>query len=358
MPKLIKEERRSDSPLSEEMFDDRDGYEQEGGIHLPRDLSDNERDLALTFLRIFQGLWGVCIVLGDPGAGKDLFGNWVTWKMKRLFPWKRMIRDERPRKLFGHFDGLFNENVLKDDLMRMKQVAKERKRADITVGDAIGQEADVWANSKGEVLLKNSVLYLSEYWRYCYRREPNAPINRTMGAIHKVKRHLDCLIIGTAQKANELDRFTTLPWIDWQVYCLRSKYNKSGFTFFIQRVKYDVRQDKLLAMSRFFPLSIDAGKPRAELGDGKIRLLKPRYLHQNEEERVVLEVLKAGCDTYEGIVECILHYGDMSEGEILRTLKELKFRQSKRVVEFDCYFSLYNSKSAPQIPTTIRGDDG
>jgi len=122
-------------------------------------------------------------------------------------------------------------------------------------------------------------------------------------------------------------------------------------------VKYDIRQDKLLPMSRFFPLSIDAGRPIASLGDGKIRLLKPRYLHENEEERVVLDVLKAGYDTYEGIVECIENYGDMREGEVLSTLKELKFRQSKRVVEYNCYFSLYNSKSAPQIRTTIRGDE-
>jgi len=206
--------------------------------------------------------------------------------------------------------------------------------------------------------LKNSLLYLTEYWRYCYNREPHNPMNKTMGAIHKVKRHLDCLILGTAQLVTELDKKTCLPWLDWQVTCTRSATNKTGFIYFVQKVKYDRRLDIVVPTGTPFPIAFDAGKPRSELGDGKIVLKRAGYIPESEEERVVLEVLKAGADNYEEIVQVLENEGDMSERETLDTLKELKFRRHKRVVDYPCWFGLYNSKSAPQLNTKLRvGED-
>ena len=105
-------------------------------------------------------------------------------------------------------------------------------------------------------------------------------------------------------------------------------------------------------------MPIDAGKPRSELGNGKIVIKRHNYQPETEEERVVLEVLKAGVDTYEGIVELLEDEGDMSEREVLDTLKglglKLPGRRPKMVIDYPCYFRIYNSKSAPQIKTSVR----
>jgi hypothetical protein len=212
---------------------------------------------------------------------------------------------------------------------------------------------------KGAVLLKNCILYLTELWRYCYNREPHNPMNKTMGGVFKEKRHLDALTFGTTQLASELDKKTCLPWVDWRVTCARSRVNKTRFTYFIEKVKYDKRMDILIPISKAFTISIDAGKPRSYLGDGKIVIKDGmwEYPPSSEEERVVLDLLKAGVNVYEDIVGVLEREGDMSEWELLATLKELKFRMSKRVIDYPCDFGLFNSKSAPNIKTALKAGD-
>lgn len=334
------------------LFDETSGYDDETGVRFAGGLSPEEKQQAVVLYRLFNELWGVCIVVGDPGTGKDLFGNWLAYRIKTLFPWKRILRDEKPRKLFGEYAGLFNESVLKTDLAKMRSMATGYKITE--VADVMDKAADNWVTESGQVLLKNSLLYLTEYWRYCYNREPHNPMNRTMGAIHKVKRHLDCLIIGTVQLPSELDKKTCLPWVDWQVTCTRSRTNKTRFVYFVRKVKYDRRMESLEILSKPFPIAFDAAKPRSNMGDGKIIIRRPDYTPETEEERIVLDVIRAGADNYETLVDYIKNNGDMSEGEILATLKELRLRRSKRTIDYPCYFALYNSKSAPQIRTSLR----
>jgi len=338
--------------VDSDLFDDTTGYEDEASVKLANGLTPEETKQAIVLYNLFNELWGLCLVVGDPGAGKDLFGNFLSYTIKRFFPWKRVMRDEKPRKLYGEYGGLFNESVLAEDLARMRDIAKgvgigER-------GELIEKAADNWVTTEGQVLLKNSILYLTEFWRYCYKRDPHNPMNKTMGGIHKEKRHLDCLIIGTTQQVEDLDRFTCLPWVDWKVICTRATNNKTGFVFWVQKVKYDKRMGVLISIGRPFPIAIDAGKPRSYLGDGKIIIRKPTYEPENEEERVVLSVIKDGINKYEDIVDCIDSDGDMSEGEILSTLKELAFVKRKRTITYPCYFLLFNSKSAPSIKTTLK----
>lgn len=300
---------------------------------------------------------------GDPGSGKDTFGNYITNRMKVYFPWKRLLRDEKPRPLFGSYDGLFNEEVLHEDLAKMKEVAVGLRVTQI--GGAMERAADRWVSSKGTVLLENSVLYLTEYWKYCSRREPHNPMNKTLGAIHKEKRHINTLIVGTTQLVSELDRKTCLPWVDWRTTCTRSRINKTRFTYFIERVKYDKRMDILIPISKPFSISIDAGKPRSYLGDGKITIKPDRlsdegellYAPETEEERIVLDVLMAGVDAYEDIINLLEKEGDMSEWETLATLKDLKFKKNKRVIDYPCDFGLFNSKSAPNIKSSLKIGD-
>jgi len=345
---------RKNNSDNAELFDESAGYEDETGVRFASGLTLDERRQATILYRLFNELWGVCLVVGDPGAGKDLLGNYLSYMIKRSFPWKRILRDEKPRQLFGEYAGLFNEDILREDLIRMREVARGVK---ISLVDALMEKAaDDWVSSRGQVLLKNSVLYLTEYWRYCYNREPHNPMNKTMGGIHKEKRHLDVLVIGTGQLETELDKKTCLPWVDWKVTCTRSMTNKTGFVYFIQKVKYDRRLNILAPLGRPYPMAIDAGKPRSKLGDGKIYLRRGNYTPETEEERVVLEVIKAGYDNYENIVDLIETQGDMTEREILATLKELKFRKHKRVLDYPCWFGLYNSKSAPQMKTSLKGE--
>ena len=338
-----------------ELYDETIGYDDDIPVRLPKGLTEQEIHQASMLYNLFNELWGVCIVVGDPGSGKDLFSNYITYRIKRYFPYKRILRDEKPRELFGPYAGLFNEQVLAEDLAKMRDVAKGV--AITKVDEVMEKHADSWVTDKGEVLLKNSVLYLTEYWRYCYNREPHNPMNKTLGGIHKMKRHLDCLVIGTVQLPTELDKKTCLPWVDWRVTCTKSQSNKTGFTYFIERVKYDRRIDLLCSISKPFPLSIDAGKPRTYMGDGKIIVRKPKYTPDNEEERIVLHVLNSGATNYEEVVDVLETDGDMSEYEVLATIKELKFNKRKRVIDYPCDFGLYNSKSAPNLKTSMKVAD-
>jgi len=350
MTTLIGRNRASEADL----FDDTAGYDDETGVQVADGLTDEERKQAVVLYHLFNELWGVCVVIGDPGTGKDLFGNVIAHKIKRYFPWKRILRDERPRRLFGAYAGLFNEQVLSEDLRRMRELAKG---SSATAIDAVMEKAvDDWVTSRGSVLLKNSLLYLTEFWRYCYNREPHNPMNKTMGGVHKEKRHLDCLILGTAQLVTELDKKTCLPWVDWQVTCTRSVVNPTGFVYFVQKVKYDRRMDMLIAIGKPFTIAFDGGKPRSYLGDGRIQVKRMNYQPDCEEERIVMDVLKAGLDTYDGIVDLLETDGDMCESEVLMTLKQLKFNKRKRAIDYPCFFSLYNSKSAPQIQTSLRAE--
>ena len=294
-------------------------------------------------------------VRGRQESGKDLLGNYLLWKLKRFFPRKRILRDEKPRSIFGAYDGLFNEQVIHDDLKKMRAIAKKSGVANLD--NVLDKVADDWVAGEGEVLLKNSVLYLTEYWRYCYKREPHNPMNKTMGAIQKTKRHLDCLIIGTTQLIEDLDRWTSKPWIDWRVTCTRSKLKRFGFTYFVQKVKYQRRRDILAMMGQPFPISFDAGKPRTLIGDGRILVKKFNYRPHNEEERVVLAALNTGITNYEELVDILETQGDMEEQETLGTLKELSFNPRKRVIDYPCYLRLYNSKSVPVLKTSLGVDE-
>ena len=76
--------------------------------------------------------------------------------MGTYFPWKRLLRDERPRELFGLYAGLFNEEVLHEDLAKVREVAVGLRTTEHD--KALEKAADTWVTKKGVVLLKNSIL--------------------------------------------------------------------------------------------------------------------------------------------------------------------------------------------------------
>ncbi len=193
---------------ADDLYDDTLGYDDETGVRFGPNLTELERKQGTELYRFFLGLWGLCIAKGEPGVGKDAFFNYLQFKLKKIFPWKRIVRDEKPRRAFGPYDGLFDDTVLANDIDKMKKVGNKKDLSDIEV------VADKWVEEYGEILLKNSVLYLTEFWNYCYCRDPHKAINKTMGAIHRMYRHLDCLILGTVQQTSDLDKYTCLPLLN------------------------------------------------------------------------------------------------------------------------------------------------
>jgi hypothetical protein len=349
-----------------ELFDNTVGYDDDTGIKLAQGLTDDEIQQAVMFYRVFNELMGLLVIFGDPGTGKDTLLNYLLWKIKHFFPWKRVLRDEKPRPLFGAYGGLFNEQVIADDLARMRAVAKKAEIKDFD--SAMDKAVDDWVAGSGQVLLKNSVIGLTEFWKYCYNREPHKPINKAMGGIHKVKRHLDTLIIGCAQMESDLDKRTCKPFIDWKVTCYRAKNTNpmlekaTSFSYFVQKVTYDKRNDILIPLGRPSVFGVDAGKPRTYLGDGIITIRKPHYEPETVEEKIVLTVLRAGINIYEEICDVLADKGDMQEYEVLNTLKSLRFGKDefgkyKRAISFNCFFDTFNSKSSPQLKTSISVSD-
>jgi len=342
------------------LFDETPGYEEDVGVRLTKGLNEQEKQQASMLYRLFTGLWGLVIIRGMPGQGKDTFLNWLLYNIKRFFPDKRIWRDEMPRELFGKYAGLFNRETLAGELAEIKAAAKGI--AATKIDDVMEKAADKWAESKeAETMLMHSVVGLTEYWKYVYNREPHDPMNKTMGAVHKMARHLDSLVVGCTQLESDLDRKTCKPFVNWRVTCSRPNRYTSRYAFIVEKIAYDTRRDMLEIVSKPLIIPVDAGKPRSFIGDGRIVIKKPDYKPETEEERIVLDVIKAGADNYEELVEFLETEGDMSEIEILETLKDLclyrEDRKPKFVIWYPCYYFIFNSRSLPQIDTRLKVGD-
>jgi len=332
-----------------DLFDYTTGYDTEPDVEINRNLSDWIINEGIRFYRLFNtppsGLCGVAVLSGMPGNGKDILGNYLSWISKTVFPYKRLLRDEKPRELFGIYEGLFNEESLREDLEKMKLLTKDNGKMTLTERNAIlDNAADDWISSKGQVLLKNSILYLTEYWRYCYKRDPHNPMNKTMGGVHRAKRHMDVLILGTIQLITDLDRFTALPYIDWEIKCRRSANNPTGFYYMIHKVEYQgERRGIVKSPMPIDVIRLDGARPVTELGE-PITILDELY-KGNKYEKKVINAINSGIVTYEDLQNEIKFKKD-SGMSVLKVLKKLFV---SKIVTYGCWFKIYNSKSALQI---------
>ena len=345
-----------------ELYDESLGYDDETGIKFAPGLSPLDRKRATLLYRLFNELWGLCIVTGDPGTGKDTFCNYITHRIKTYFPWKKILRDERPRPLYGPYAGLFDDNMLVKDIKAMTRISKGKITPEEE--NLLDRKIDDWLHGAGEVLLKNSVLYLSEYWKTCGRLESTSPMCKTIGGIHRLGRHLDCLVFGSVQDPQDLARQQSLRWVNWQVYCRKSSQNITGFNYYVYKMKWDKRRDTLTPMPLNqipFLIPLDAGVPRKELGDGIIRIRRGDYVPENDHEYNVLEVIKSGVNVYEDIVNLLVQEKVMSQQEIGDTVKKLGLKipgyRPKMVLDYPCYFKIYNSKSAVALNTSVKFEE-
>jgi len=165
---------------------------------------------------------GTMLVTGDRGSGKDLFAFSTAYLNKYYFG-RRVLLDTPPKQAFGDYIP-FDAGVMMQEINKMAKAAgvegitasNDRKEYDEFIEEATKD----WAlEGEGYVLLKDSVLYLSELKRYCYKRNPHNKFNKFIGSINSVVRHLDMLVIGTHVYENEIDKYTYLQYANIRAKC-------------------------------------------------------------------------------------------------------------------------------------------
>lgn len=334
----------------EELFDYSIGYDDDPVLEFDQNLPEWLLEYAIKYYKLFNGLWGLAVASGMPGNGKDLLFNHISWVIKTAFP-KKLMRDEKPRELFGLYDGIFNDLSLKEDLDRMREVSKGVKTL-TERNELLAKAADDWVSSTGEVMLKNSVLYLTELWRYCSKRDPHNPMNKTMGGIFKMKRHMDLLTLGTIQLMSDIDRFTCIPFIDWEIKAYKSKVNPTGYVYLVYKCQYTgLRKGLINSDMPIDIIRLDGAQPVDYLGE-PVTIIDAEY-KGNKNEQKLLDAINSGIDTYEGLL-AELKYRNTNVLSIMKSLYSTRIiRKQKPVINYGCWFRLYNSKSAPNIKTNV-----
>lgn len=258
-------------------------------LELQEGLDTDEVEEALQMAQFAKG--GVMIISSPPRSGKDLLGHYFTWKLKRYFKNYRIIKDEKPRELFGDYT-LFNREMVLNELVRMQtkatggaprevQKAKDdlkdfalvSKRSPKQLEEA-ERLSDLWLEAQKGILLQKGCLYVCEFWRYLHNRRPGDRFGIVLSGIMKQWGHLDLLVIGSAQLFHELDEYSCKPYVTWKVQARPSEHNDNPsmptkFVYQIQKVQFlGHRHNKAILEPVGKPLwwGIDGGKKRPELG--------------------------------------------------------------------------------------------
>lgn len=208
---------------------------------------------------------GVMLVTGKPGSGKDLFATSISYLNKYYFN-RRVMLDFRPKETFGEYT-LFNAAVMMKEIDKMAKAAKTEGATD-DEADKLVQSAGEKYIESNETLFRGAILYLSELKRYCYNRNAHNPVNKFIGSLCTVWRHLDILIIGTHVQKHEIDQYSFLAYVTHWAKCSWSltKQNTTDVTitrgaFIGSSGVYDVAAKPVI-------LHVDGGKPR-DLLNGK-----------------------------------------------------------------------------------------
>jgi hypothetical protein len=243
-------------------------------LELNPGLTSAEREEAESIVRWLQGngqfygIAGLMLVTGMPRQGKGLFSNVLSYKVKRYFKGKHVLRDDHPTSTYGPYT-LFNEDVLMEDIARMKEIAtgdvpKEAKSAKQKA--EMIKDVKEWQSSRGEVMFKNAVAVLDEGWRYMNNRRPMSPMNLTLSGIIKMWGHLDCMLMILAQRQHDLDRFTCLPYVTHEARCVYCKDRPNTVQVMFYRVQYSSARQALVPVDKPTRIFVDGGKMRPELG--------------------------------------------------------------------------------------------
>ena len=212
---------------------------------------------------------GVMLVTGQPGSGKDLFGASLAWLNKYYFG-RRILLDFIPKRAFGKYT-LFNAKVMMQEIEKMAKLAgtdyittdKGKQKEQSEFVEDISKK---WVEGQGEVLLKGSVLYLSELKRYCYNRNPHNPFNKLIGSICTVWRHLDLLVIGTHVQKHEIDQYSFLEYVTHWAKCSWSLTRPHTADVVVTRGAFIGANAVYDVTAKPVVLHVDGNKPRNILG--------------------------------------------------------------------------------------------
>ena len=208
---------------------------------------------------------GVMLVTGKPGSGKDLFATSISYLNKYYFN-RRVMLDFRPKVAFGEYT-LFNAAIMMNEIDKMARAAKtEGATAEET--DKLVTSASEKYIEQNETLFQGSILYLSELKRYSYNRNPHNPVNKFIGSLCTVWRHLDLLIIGTHVQKHEIDQYSFLAYVTHWAKCSWSLTNQDTTDVTITRGAFIGASGVYDVAAKPIILHVNGNKPRSLL-DGK-----------------------------------------------------------------------------------------
>jgi hypothetical protein len=343
--KIESEDIAIDPSYRPDLFDYSGGYESQPDIEIADNVSDWIRAEAIRFYNLFtippnNKLCGLAVGSGDVGQGKDLLFNYIDWVCNKAFTNKKILRDEKPRDIFGIYDGLFNPEVLDDTLVKMKELTKGNKIPISTRNALLDQMADEWVTENGAVMLRDSVLYLTEFWKYHDLRKPFNPMNNMLGGVHKLKRHFRILVLGTIQLITDLDKRRCLPFIDWRIICRRSQIVSTGFIGYVFKFSYNINNNRItMSNMPIDTIAVDGAKPVDEIGK-PFTILKPEYKGDRYEQKLI-DAIKSGVVTYADLKNEVKYKGK-NKPKLVKVIKRL-FMQ--KVIDYGCFFVIYNSQS-------------
>jgi len=250
--------------LDPDLFDETPEQDDLYGFELQDGLSEEEVGLGMQIVK-WGLLRGVAIVTGPVGSGKDLLGHAISWVIKRCFKDRKVLKDEKPRALFGYYEPFNTMTVVQELIEKLPEVMPgEIARQDIKLYKRMENLANQWLDGGGEQKLAGGVLYLTEFWKYMLNRSPFSPMGILLGAILKRWRHLDLLVIGNAPRRHELDRFTCLPYVTTEIRCRWAGADEAIYRIF--RTTYIGSQGILKVVGKPKQITIDGGEPRDFLG--------------------------------------------------------------------------------------------
>lgn len=221
---------------------------------------------------------GVMLITGSQGSGKDLFG--ISLCAMNKYYLADIIDPSRPRKILLDFypKRAFGEYIFFDPEIMLQEINKMAKAAkmegfetseDPEESDFIKESTRKWAlEGEGELLLKGAVMYLSELKRYCYNRNPHSPINKYIGSINTLWRHLDLLVLGTHVKSNEIDVKSFLEYVTHNVNCDWSMTREHTTVVTLSSVRYMSGNDVYKVVGKKRKFLVNGNEPKTFL-DGK-----------------------------------------------------------------------------------------
>ena len=274
MEQLLEKDKQS---KLRELYDDTEFSDDFYGLSLNPGLTEQEIKEAQLFATMAHG---VMLVTGRPGQGKDLFAHSFAYLIKRYFSNRKVFLDHKPKSLFGEYTP-FTPDFLLREIKKMGQKADIDIETDEegNIQGSIEKQKKIAARteeliknwlqdgSEGQVMLQNGILVLGELKRWCYNRNPHNPLNKFIGGLCSIWRHLDLLIIGITPQMHEIDQYTFLYYVTHWADCSWSITRPFTTDVKIRRGQYlDPSRGVFGVALKPIIFHVDGKKPRPFLG--------------------------------------------------------------------------------------------